>query len=404
MGGCCNKGRCMCNCCVSCCMNIRHVSNAILRVFENLPIIGHIVSAIYMCLPWGNKSQAERAALKATTGLLPPISLLGFMCEWWDEVGRKKSPKTATLMFDDRTDWMGNFHDVRMENICLPGSHQSATYKVDRKLNKCLPLVEGWSQCQNLSITEQLNAGIRFLDLRIMSHENDVWCHHNIIRCVTLKEVVEDVKQFVDLHPSEIVGLHIVNDGKALAWSKTNDIIRNILGSKIVHPDNMGKTLGEITRQGGNVILFGLYEVNDRWPNLTHYWPNKQYPHQLSEDIKEAYDYCMTNRQHDLIWYKAELTPDAYIIARNIGNMVGVVVSRCADEKFEFLEDMAHAANHSVLEAMKEWTYIPFNMLCVDFVDDNIIQRIIEMNYAQAHQPRPGAATANYSVFCESNI
>ena len=41
------------------------------------------------------------------------------------------------------------------------------------------------------------------------------------------------------------------------------------------------------------------------------------------------------------------------MVTRSVGGLPGALASRCADEKFEFLEDLASAVNHCVNETIK---------------------------------------------------
>ena len=64
-------------------------------------------------------------------------------------------------------------HRLRtLRNICLPGSHQSATYTAE-STERHLPLAIGWTRCQQHDIAEQLDAGIRFLDLGVTSTDHE---------------------------------------------------------------------------------------------------------------------------------------------------------------------------------------------------------------------------------------
>lgn len=55
--------------------------------------------------------------------------------------------------------WMSGIKDdTAISDISMPGTHDSGTQNVD------LPI---WSKTQNLSISEQLNIGVRYFDLRL---------------------------------------------------------------------------------------------------------------------------------------------------------------------------------------------------------------------------------------------
>ncbi|KAJ7395462.1 PI-PLC X domain-containing protein 1 [Pitangus sulphuratus] len=81
--------------------------------------------------------------------------------------------------------------DVPLYNLALPGSHDTMTYCLDKRsavsgneskvvkfLNKCMPcivrpIIMKWSTTQVLTVTEQLEAGVRYLDFRIAHKAND---------------------------------------------------------------------------------------------------------------------------------------------------------------------------------------------------------------------------------------
>jgi len=71
-----------------------------------------------------------------------------------------------------RPDWMRRHRLRTLRNICLPGSHQSATYTAESRERR-LPLAIGWTRCQRYDISEQLDAGIRFLDVSVTSPSQD---------------------------------------------------------------------------------------------------------------------------------------------------------------------------------------------------------------------------------------
>jgi len=63
-------------------------------------------------------------------------------------------------------------HRLRtLRNICLPGSHQSATYRAE-STERHVPLAVGWTRCQQHDVAEQLDAGIRFLDISVTSTDD----------------------------------------------------------------------------------------------------------------------------------------------------------------------------------------------------------------------------------------
>lgn len=127
--------------------------------------------------------------------------------------------------------WMNGIKDdTLLSDISIPGTHDSAARIVDT-------FTGNWAQCQNLTITEQLNIGVRFLDLRVR-YNTDVYhsvelCHSSITVWngrgghLTLYEVIGNVIDFLNANPSETVIVCIKEDdgsNESKIVSAINDI------------------------------------------------------------------------------------------------------------------------------------------------------------------------------------
>jgi hypothetical protein len=131
----------------------------------------------------------------------------------------------ATWMADT-TQRIGN---VPLCRVALPGTHDSGTYgmttqsaldpynegaraRVVEAANRvaqqrgtsAVPLILRWSQAQDLSIGDQLNAGIRYLDLRVSLVDSTYVLGHVLI-CGTLEHALQQVLTFTQQHPSELI-------------------------------------------------------------------------------------------------------------------------------------------------------------------------------------------------------
>ncbi|MCF0137626.1 MAG: phosphatidylinositol-specific phospholipase C [Oscillospiraceae bacterium] len=110
--------------------------------------------------------------------------------------------------------WMSALPDgIRLSDIVLPGTHDSSTQYVQLAL---------FSQCQTLGIGQQLNAGFRFLDLRLAVDGDRMKMVHGITECRTglavwsaklyLEGVLEQCYAFLDANPTETVVLSVKQD------------------------------------------------------------------------------------------------------------------------------------------------------------------------------------------------
>lgn len=95
-------------------------------------------------------------------------------------------------------------------SLMIPGSHNSATYP--KQLDKTvLHMINKYQINQDESIFNQLTYGIRHLDLRVgyskvKQRPEKLWIYHDIFRTeISLNEVLEQVKRFLDLTSHEVV-------------------------------------------------------------------------------------------------------------------------------------------------------------------------------------------------------
>lgn len=100
------------------------------------------------------------------------------------------------LDYIDTKQWMkqlsGYIYDRSLGQLYLPGSHDSATYKLEHKFGKnqdmtsklnalkiigvgyaVTSIAEKWCQAQDRSITQQLEDGVRYLDLRVIYRDSE---------------------------------------------------------------------------------------------------------------------------------------------------------------------------------------------------------------------------------------
>ncbi|NWT01985.1 PLCX1 protein, partial [Mionectes macconnelli] len=107
------------------------------------------------------------------------------------------------------------------------GSHDTMTYCLDKRsavsgneskvvkfLNKCMPcivrpIIMKWSITQVLTVTEQLEAGVRYLDFRIAHKANDpslnLYFVHMVYTTVTVQDTLWKVLRWLEAHPQEVV-------------------------------------------------------------------------------------------------------------------------------------------------------------------------------------------------------
>ena|SRR5918997_524997 len=107
------------------------------------------------------------------------------------------SQEDSTDEFISHSSWMTDIpDDVPVTTLSIPGTHDSA----------CIDGPLDFAKTQNLDIPRQLNAGIRFLDIRLSHYQDDLRVHHDAVYMgKSYKDVLKICSDFLVRHPSETI-------------------------------------------------------------------------------------------------------------------------------------------------------------------------------------------------------
>lgn len=96
------------------------------------------------------------------------------------------------------SNWMGAIDGSKsLTQLSIPGTHDSgARYEP----------VSGTAKCQNLTIAEQLAAGVRYLDIRCRHIDDTFAIHHGLVfQHIYFDDVLNDCIGFLNSNPSECI-------------------------------------------------------------------------------------------------------------------------------------------------------------------------------------------------------
>ncbi len=97
-------------------------------------------------------------------------------------------------------EWMQNLKDsAKLTEIVLPGSHDAGSYGM-----------VALSETQGSYIIDQLNAGVRYFDIRVAKIENsdELLIFHSPSYGMPYTTVLQDIKEFIEANSSEFLILH----------------------------------------------------------------------------------------------------------------------------------------------------------------------------------------------------
>lgn len=114
--------------------------------------------------------------------------------------------------------WMSSIDDsVHLSQLVIPGTHDSGAM---------LEPLAGLAATQDLTIAEQLDAGVRFLDLRARIVDDQFWLYHGAIdQDQAFADVFATMYAFLDTHPDEVIIASVKEETAASNATKTFDAI-----------------------------------------------------------------------------------------------------------------------------------------------------------------------------------
>ncbi|TSK42072.1 PI-PLC X domain-containing protein 1 [Bagarius yarrelli] len=205
-------------------------------------------------------------------------------------------------------EWMKSLPEelwnVPLTNLTIPGSHDAMSYCLDitspllrsesdsfRLLDRVFycftrPIIYKWATTQArtiINIVQQLQAGVRYFDLRIATKQNDVshdlYFTHVIYSQVTVIDTLNTVAAWLSAHPKEIVIL-ACSHFEGLSQKLHKELIyslKKIFGYKLCS-SGADVTLKGLWSSGYQVVL--SYEDQtatphkELWPEIPYWWAN----------------------------------------------------------------------------------------------------------------------------------
>ena len=145
------------------------------------------------------------------------------------------------------TDLAKNNHNLTLNNLILPGTHNSACNKLNLDNGYNLPvishIIENWTLNQDSSCYTQLVNGVRMFDLDISYIDNKFYTSHTFI-ISELEELIDELKKYNDEHGDIYVLKFICRDNiNNNNVDQLANIINNNFKDKIILPENYPNVL-----------------------------------------------------------------------------------------------------------------------------------------------------------------
>lgn len=147
----------------------------------------------------------------------------------------------------DLANWMGYVPDnTRLSELSIPGTHDTMAYQGEWGPGiGALNPVKRFTQTQNLSLRGQLDAGVRYLDLRV---DSDMSMHHGIVDLKSYfdRDVLPEMAHFLIQHPSEMLIARVKGENNPVTEHFINNMTKSIQGYESLFAPPEVTTLGEV--------------------------------------------------------------------------------------------------------------------------------------------------------------
>ncbi len=252
------------------------------------------------------------------------------------------------------TGWMGQIYSVikdkAINNLMIPGSHDSGTYDLGNKISpdSTLPRIISGAQINTLaktqyySIAEQLARGIRYLDIRLCSDGSKLLvCHSVFANSLTIDVIFEQVKNFLDQPTNKnevvIIDIQAIQNWDSFSSNmkdKIQSALTKYLGNYVAPSGQYSpeSRFGDFVEKDKRAIILQYNPTTkliwERGSNICGLWPNSDNPDKIWEyfqsNIENRFSVCSRTKfmQSQLIYTIQGATLDN-VLGNTLRDIVG---------------------------------------------------------------------------------
>jgi 1-phosphatidylinositol phosphodiesterase len=154
----------------------------------------------------------------------------------------------------DATNWM-TLLDSRLSltQLSIPGTHDAGAR---------LELIPGTAKCQELTLAQQLDAGVRFLDIRCRHVTNTFLIHHGMVyQNLTFDDVLADVTRFLAANAGECVILSIKQEYDPKGNTRTFEQTFDAYVAKAPERWLLSDRIPTLAEARGRIVLFRRFRA-----------------------------------------------------------------------------------------------------------------------------------------------
>lgn len=172
--------------------------------------------------------------------------------------------------------WMADqLNSLLLSQLSIPGTHDSGA------LYEPFP---GTAKCQNLTIAQQLNAGVRFLDIRCRHIDNAFTIHHgSVYQNQNFDDVLNAVIGFLNANPTETVIMSVKEEHTPSNNTRSFEQTFDWYVSKNPGKWLLSSHIPKLSEARGKIVLFRRFGAGSlpkgidasNWPDNTTFANNR---------------------------------------------------------------------------------------------------------------------------------
>lgn len=270
--------------------------------------------------------------------------------------------------------WMSKIDDSKyLSEISIPGTHDTAALYEP---------ISGTAKCQNLTLEEQLNAGIRYIDIRCRSYKDSFEIYHGAIyQKLNFDDVINTCTNFLSDNPTETIIMSVKEEYNPLGSIKTfEEILKSYLekNKSIWLLNDRIHQLGEVR---GKIVLLRRFSAKEtplgidasNWQDNTTFDINNS----ANLTIQDCYKVSDNSDKWAAI---TNLYSQAKSSAAN-----NLYINYTSGYQSKFLipniTSVSNYINPKLINYFNENTSGNFGISVVDFIDEDISSAIISTNF-----------------------
>ena len=200
---------------------------------------------------------------------LVPLALMLFGCEKQDAMDMVMRGNYFTR------NWMAEISDDKLlSDLSIPGTHDSGSKNIGNTR----------ARTQNFTIEEQLDDGIRFLDIRLRwkgsfgyngQIKHNLGLFHGDNDCgVSFDQVLDWIKTFLSYHPNEVILMSIKNEkkGEDISEYLSHSYFGDERWKDLFYTGNCIERLPTLGEVRGKIIVFKRFEHAQTIPHFIDWY------------------------------------------------------------------------------------------------------------------------------------